>query len=1176
MVAKTRANRGGGLPSFGASGRAAAALVLALAWAACSSTTGHVAEPGARGNGAAASSAPGAARPGSKGSKGRAQGGAIDEGPPGRTTLGEPSLATLDVTIEPVGSTTGPGRSVLFVAQAAGSREAWARRWGGPAKAFGPVLRFQDENVLAGFEAPDGERLTIVSSDGERVCLSTFRGESEAPEERGCATAAPFAVVPVGDRFAFIEMEVEPSPAAAAGPAQKAGAASEQASPKKRPATSSQKPAAKQAQTKKARAEKGRSTKSSKPGAGGKTTRGSKARDQGKDTKSSKGSAKERGSAAKGGAASKKRTETAARRPPRKDWVNVRLRWATRAGALDAASVATGLRFERPLDGMALIDARGRADAVDLAWYEMSPKRKTVAPMVRARVAAGSIRADGTFDPASLVPVLEGDLEYGGIAGHHAGRLVPSGAGSMFVGLTGRPGGCEAVRVTPSLALLKPHPSVCSVAPHRLGELEGGAAADAIAALERIFASDPRRAFGQGRNDPGLAAWAGDRAFFVSEGKVLWASREDGAPHEAEPPFPARRSRVAWGAIEPDGEGIALAAGQLYALDARGGVRSAGEAAAISAASAGGSGSAVRGMGAPPPPVTAPDFAGDDRRRAARIGSTWWLARGDVVRVLTAPAVASALRGRAHPDTSAIVGGPTRGMFIEVVGDRLVRTAVDADGVTFGLGGAGTGADAGTNSQGGATLSPVRAGFDAVARAGGGAIVAGVSAQQARKVVAFAIDSDGKLSRVYKTSLRVEAGEILVRLVALPAGGALLTDAARRQAVWLDDDGREIASAPWPAEDSGATCIDGVPSRLHVPSPAPGRLVRVPELAAKGTCVVGDVVWSKDGTLRWFGSSVRGLDSVANAGVLHVATEASPAPSPAAEGDASAPPPQAQTQATKAASPSPAAAHDATEPPCSADMVSIAGRFCIDRFEAMLVDAASGEAFSPDYPTTPNLLERVLAEWSTGRSRTGGAHARAFPMPWLPRWQRGAKLQSVAVSRIGVRPNGYLTGLVAESACAAAGKRLCTLDEFATACRGEDDTLFPYGDTYEDGACNVFRDDHPAAILHGNASIGHLDPRLNRVRAKGKPLLRETGATPRCRSRWGSDAVYDLVGNIDEWVDEEEGAFAGGFYSRSTRAGCDAVITAHPKQYLDYSTGVRCCRDARGAPAGGSDSADGE
>jgi hypothetical protein len=247
-------------------------------------------------------------------------------------------------------------------------------------------------------------------------------------------------------------------------------------------------------------------------------------------------------------------------------------------------------------------------------------------------------------------------------------------------------------------------------------------------------------------------------------------------------------------------------------------------------------------------------------------------------------------------------------------------------------------------------------------------------------------------------------------------------------------------------------------------------------------------------------------------------------------------------------------------------MVSIGGQFCIDRFEAMLVDTATGEALAPDFPTTPNLLESVLAEWSTGRSRIGDVHGKAMPLPWLPRWQRGKKIAPAAVARMGVQPSGYLTGLVADAACAAAGKRLCSLDELTTACRGEDDTQFPYGDTYEEGTCNVFRDDHPAAILHGNASVGHLDPRLNRVRGKGGPLLRLTGATPRCRSRWGADAVYDLVGNLDEWVDDEDGAFAGGFYSRSTRAGCDAVITSHPKNYLDYSTGVRCCRDAAGAP----------
>jgi hypothetical protein len=59
---------------------------------------------------------------------------------------------------------------------------------------------------------------------------------------------------------------------------------------------------------------------------------------------------------------------------------------------------------------------------------------------------------------------------------------------------------------------------------------------------------------------------------------------------------------------------------------------------------------------------------------------------------------------------------------------------------------------------------------------------------------------------------------------------------------------------------------------------------------------------------------------------------------------------------------------------------------------------------------------------------------------------------------------------------------------------------------------------------------------------------------------WGNDAIYDMVGNLDEWVDDGEGAFMGGFFARSTRLGCDARIAVHPKPYADYSLGVRCCK----------------
>ena len=160
-------------------------------------------------------------------------------------------------------------------------------------------------------------------------------------------------------------------------------------------------------------------------------------------------------------------------------------------------------------------------------------------------------------------------------------------------------------------------------------------------------------------------------------------------------------------------------------------------------------------------------------------------------------------------------------------------------------------------------------------------------------------------------------------------------------------------------------------------------------------------------------------------------------------------------------------------------------------------------------------------------------------------------------------PQGYVNRPIAEAACVSAGKRLCSEEEWTTACRGQRGTKFPYGPTYRQGACNVFRYEHPGMILHGSFSVDLLDPRLNAVVVEGETLLRPTGATPACKSEWGDDAVYDMVGNLDEYIDDPEGTFLGGFYARSTRNGCDSKITAHRSTYLDYSTGVRCCDHLR-------------
>jgi len=242
---------------------------------------------------------------------------------------------------------------------------------------------------------------------------------------------------------------------------------------------------------------------------------------------------------------------------------------------------------------------------------------------------------------------------------------------------------------------------------------------------------------------------------------------------------------------------------------------------------------------------------------------------------------------------------------------------------------------------------------------------------------------------------------------------------------------------------------------------------------------------------------------------------------------------------------------------CPPEMVDVGAAFCIDRFEATLVDSRLGRPISPYF--APSRAEALGAL----RAFEDRPAVDAPPFPLLPPWQREEPFAPRADSRQGVVPNGYVSGLAAAKACETASKRLCTLVEWQEACRGERRSKFPYGERYEAGACNVAREAHPAHVLYGDASVHHLDPRLNLVESSEGPLLRRTGATARCKSDWSGDAVYDLVGNLDEWVAEPGGMFAGGFYARATVEGCDARISQHPPEYYDYSTGVRCCRTSQ-------------
>ncbi|MEB2324127.1 MAG: SUMF1/EgtB/PvdO family nonheme iron enzyme [Sorangiineae bacterium] len=247
---------------------------------------------------------------------------------------------------------------------------------------------------------------------------------------------------------------------------------------------------------------------------------------------------------------------------------------------------------------------------------------------------------------------------------------------------------------------------------------------------------------------------------------------------------------------------------------------------------------------------------------------------------------------------------------------------------------------------------------------------------------------------------------------------------------------------------------------------------------------------------------------------------------------------------------------------CPPEMARV-GEYCIDRWEASMVDRRTGNPLSPYYPPARVLLRRVRAVWETERLAEGSPGARALPLPDISTWQRTHAFEPKAVSRPGVVPQGYLSYHLAKRACENAGKRLCTEDEWVTACKGRRGTAQPYGPAFERARCNVFRRIHPAAVLHDDASVGHTDPRLNLVVEDGQwPLLALTGATTGCVSQWGADGVYDMVGNLDEWIADEHGVFVGGFYARSTTKGCEARVASHAPAYYDYSLGTRCCADA--------------
>ena len=216
---------------------------------------------------------------------------------------------------------------------------------------------------------------------------------------------------------------------------------------------------------------------------------------------------------------------------------------------------------------------------------------------------------------------------------------------------------------------------------------------------------------------------------------------------------------------------------------------------------------------------------------------------------------------------------------------------------------------------------------------------------------------------------------------------------------------------------------------------------------------------------------------------------------------------------------------------CPPDMASVDDLYCIDRYEASLVELTEDglELAWPHYLPVEGHVVR-------------------------------------AVSEKGVKPQGYISEKQAIDACGRSGKRLCKPSEWRKACKGPENLRYGYANEDESKRCNNYGLS-PVTRFWGSSS-GDLsvqanwdNRRMNAPELNQMPqTLSNTGDHEGCTNGYG---VYDMVGNIHEWVDDPEGTFQGGYFqdTKLNGEGCGYRTDAHAAWYHDYSTGFRCCGD---------------
>jgi Sulfatase-modifying factor enzyme 1/Chitobiase/beta-hexosaminidase C-terminal domain/PKD domain len=131
---------------------------------------------------------------------------------------------------------------------------------------------------------------------------------------------------------------------------------------------------------------------------------------------------------------------------------------------------------------------------------------------------------------------------------------------------------------------------------------------------------------------------------------------------------------------------------------------------------------------------------------------------------------------------------------------------------------------------------------------------------------------------------------------------------------------------------------------------------------------------------------------------------------------------------------------------------------------------------------------------------------------------------------VGENPLTSVSWVQAKIYCMDAGKRLCTAEEWSSACRGPLKSEYPYGVKYEKGKCP----------------------------AEGSGVYR-SGKFPQCGEKGGPQ---DMVGNVWEWVEDKRGDYPvmmGGSFRFGEAADCNCSSEGGVG-LKSNEVGFRCCK----------------